>query len=48
MYQFINLLEKLYTLPTNRDPHMSRMARPFKHFQGESAVFHYKAFTKGY
>jgi hypothetical protein len=41
-----NNLQRLYTLPTSRDPFMPRVDQTLKHYQGESARFHYVAFTK--
>jgi hypothetical protein len=41
-----NTLQRLYTLPTSRDPFMPRVDQTLKHYQGESARFHYVAFTK--
>jgi hypothetical protein len=41
-----NTLQRLYTLPTSRDPFMPRLDQTLKHYQGESAKFHYIAFTK--
>jgi hypothetical protein len=41
-----NTLERLHTLPTSRDPFLPRVNQTLKHYQGESARFHYVAFTK--
>jgi hypothetical protein len=41
-----NTLQRLHTLPTSRDPFMPRVDQTLKHYQGESARFHYVAFTK--
>jgi hypothetical protein len=41
-----NTLQRLYTLPTSHDPFMPRVDQTLKHYQGESARFHYVAFTK--
>jgi hypothetical protein len=41
-----NTLHMLHTLPTSRDPFMPRVDQTLKHYQGESARFHYVAFTK--
>jgi hypothetical protein len=41
-----NTLQRLYTLPISRDPFMPRVDQTLKHYQGESARFHYVAFTK--
>jgi hypothetical protein len=41
-----NTLQRLYTLPTCRDPFMPQVDQTLKHYQGESARFHYVTFTK--
>jgi hypothetical protein len=41
-----NTLQRLYTLPTSRDPFMPRVDQTLKHYQDESARSHYVAFTK--
>jgi hypothetical protein len=41
-----NSLQMLYTLPTSRDPFLPQVDQTHKHYQGESARFHYVAFTK--
>jgi hypothetical protein len=41
-----NTLQRLYTLPTSHDPFLPRVDQTLKHYQGESARFHYVAFTK--
>jgi hypothetical protein len=41
-----NTLERLHTLPTSRDPFLPRVDQTLKHYQGESARFHYVAYTK--
>jgi hypothetical protein len=41
-----NTLERLHTLPTSRDPFLPQVDQTLKHYQGESARFHYVAFTK--
>jgi hypothetical protein len=41
-----NTLQRLYTLPTSRDPFMPRVDQTLKHYQGELARFHYVAFTE--
>jgi hypothetical protein len=39
-------LERLHTLPTSRDPFLPQADQTLKHYQGESARFHYIPFTK--
>jgi hypothetical protein len=41
-----NPLQRLHTLPTSRGPFLPRFHQTLKHYQGESATFHYVAFTK--
>jgi hypothetical protein len=41
-----NTLQRLHTLPTSCDPFMPRVGQTLKNYQGESARFHYVAFTK--
>jgi hypothetical protein len=41
-----NPLQRLHTLPMSRDPFLPRVNQTLKHYQGESARFHYVAFTK--
>jgi hypothetical protein len=44
--QVSNHLQRLHTLPTSRDPFLPWVDQTLKHFEGESARFHYVAFTK--
>jgi hypothetical protein len=41
-----NTLQRSHTLPTSRDPFFPQVDQTLKHSQGESARFHYVAFTK--
>jgi hypothetical protein len=41
-----NNLQRLHTIPTSRDTFLPRVDQTLKHYQGESARFHYVAFTK--
>jgi hypothetical protein len=41
-----NTLQRLYTLPTSRDPFQPGLYRPDLHYQGEWPGIHYVAFTK--
>jgi hypothetical protein len=41
-----NTLQRLHTLPTSCDPLLPRVDKTLKHYEGESARFHYVAFTK--
>jgi hypothetical protein len=41
-----NPLQRLHTLPTSHDPFLPWFDQTLKNFQGESARFHYIAFTK--
>jgi hypothetical protein len=41
-----NSPQRPHTLPTSRDPLFPQVDQTLKHFQGESARFHYVAFTK--
>jgi hypothetical protein len=38
-------LQRLYTLPTVRVPHVARVSKALKHFRGEWLGVHYEAFT---
>jgi hypothetical protein len=40
-----NTQQRLYTLPTSHDPFLPWVDQTLKHYQGESARFHYVAFT---
>jgi hypothetical protein len=39
-------LQRLYTLPTVRVPHVAQVCKALKHFRGEWPGVHYEAFTK--
>jgi hypothetical protein len=41
-----NALQRLHTLPMSSDPFLPQVDQTLKHYQGESARFHYVAFTK--
>jgi hypothetical protein len=41
-----NALQRLHILPTSCDPFLPQVDQTLKHYQGESARFHYVAFTK--
>jgi hypothetical protein len=42
-----NTLQRLHTLPTNRDSHFARASSlPIDHYQGDLVGSHYVAFTK--
>jgi hypothetical protein len=41
-----NALQRLHTLPMISDPFLPQVDQTLKHYQGESARFHYVAFTK--
>jgi hypothetical protein len=44
--QSVFTLQRLYTLPTVRVPHVPRVDQTLKHFRGEWLGVHYEAFRK--
>jgi hypothetical protein len=42
---WVSHMQRLHTLPTIRDPFFHWVDQTLKHYQGESARFHYVAFT---
>jgi hypothetical protein len=40
-----NPLQRMHTLPMSRDPFLPKVDQTLKHSQGESARFHYVAFS---